>query len=219
MMSRAHISVIVFLASIIAIGASVSTFLVMSERMERQKAELVSQAAQQKSDQAAADMAKREAQFQATKKETETRLAKVTTIQDVAKEVAALPTSNQPALGFNPFEVTLAPSGSSVVDVPDKNIIPLYKNLVECDLAKAQLGACRADVGDITTQRDAAIVQRDAWKKAATGGGKLAKLWFAVRIAGCGAVGTVPGLVSKRPDITAGGAAVASSFCVLTLHR
>lgn len=220
MPTRAHILLIAALIVVPTFGTAIATYLVMAERLERQKAQATSDLLQKQSDQAATDMAKREAQYQATLKEYQTQLSQVKTVADVSRALTQ-PSPKLPALEFNPFDVQPAPTPSDskavTVDVPQANIVPLYKNLLDCTMDKAALGKCQLDLQSMMQERDAALGQADVWKKAVKGG-KMARVWFAFKVGGCGALGTVPGLVQKKANVAALGAAAASSFCALAMH-
>jgi hypothetical protein len=212
--------VILALLAIVSLGASLATYLVMSERLERQRAELTAATFQAKYDQSAKDMAKREAEFASTKTAYENAIQSVKSSADVARALRQTPKGIAP-LSFNPFEVKPSPSVDDPnhfsVDVPQEEIVPLYKNLLDCDLQKAKLGQCQADTKDLVVERDAAKHEAETWKKAAKGT-KLGRVWFALKVGACAGIGSAPGAALSKPGAAAGGAAIAAASCALMMH-
>lgn len=218
MPTRSHIVLIAGLILVLIVGSATATYMVMAERSAREKAQVASDLLQKQYNAAASDMAKRDAAYQATLRTYQAQLAHVKTVADVSK---ALSQPSSVPLVFNPFEVTPAPTRAdpeavSVAVAQDK-IVPLYQNLAQCTLDKMALGKCQLDIASMVKERDAAQGQADAWKKAVKGS-KMAHLWFAFKVAGCGALGTAPGLVAKDTKVSILGAAAASGFCALTMH-
>jgi hypothetical protein len=218
-MTTEHKLILVFLA-LFAVGGSLGTYLVMSERAATREAQLKAEAAQKSADDAKADMAKRDAEAAAALKAFQTQLSQIKTNQDVATTLAR-PSSKLPALAFNPFEVEPSPTpgdpNAVSVNVPQKNIVPLFKSLETCAEQHDELGHCLADVADTEKERDAALAQAKIWEKAAKPG-VASRSWFATRVAGCGGLGAAAGVATGRKNAPIWGSIAGVGFCALALR-
>lgn len=214
--------VILVLVLVFGIGASLSTYLVMQSRLEREVAATKSQIAQQEIDQLKDGMAKRESEFKDWKESFDEATSKVRSNADVAR-VASLP-QTQGGIVSNPFRVVTSTdptSGKTVesVIVPPDSIVPLYQNLRNCDAREKELGTCQVDKTDLTTALAKMTKDRDNWQQTANGGTKLQRVWFASRVAGCAGAGAAAGALSKNPQGAAIGAGVGALTCGLLMRH
>jgi hypothetical protein len=217
-MNKLHVMV-----AFIAIAATgLSTYLVMEARLEREVAQTKVDALQKKYDELATSITERDERQLKSSGVTAKRVADIKTTGDILSDLKRAPVDLQLPAAMNPFIVkpsSTLPDAPSELMIPKENYVTLYKSLLQCAERDKEFATCQADKKDLTGQIATVKQQAQTWEQEVKGGSKLSRVWFALRVGGCGAIGTVPGLLSKNSNTAVGGAAITSAFCALTLKK
>lgn len=216
------VSALVLTVLLIIVGSVAATYLIMDSRQRV----AVTQA---KADAAQEVIAEKQKIIDAANQATLTRdktfgiwLAQhnndTAAVNTVDKAVDAL---NKAGVGLQERASATDPKATEFLLPPDK-AIPLFQKIAQCETTDKTLDKCQHDLEDKITIANAALSQRDEWKrtsdsweKVAKGGSKLSRTWYALKIGGAAMAGSAPGALSKNPKEAVIGAGVGAMFCAI----